>query len=32
MIDGGVTFQFNDGAEATFELCNEDILKTAQLD
>ena len=32
VIDGGVTFMFNDGAEATLELHDEDVLKTAQID
>lgn len=32
VIDGGVTFRFNDGAEATLELHDEDVLTTALLD
>lgn len=32
VIDGGVTFQFNDGAEATLEMFDEDVLTTVQID
>lgn len=32
VIDGGVSFRFNDGAEATLELYDEDALKTVQID
>ncbi|XP_067929922.1 NAD kinase 2, mitochondrial-like [Watersipora subatra] len=32
VIDGGVSFQFNDGAEALLEMHDEDMLKTAMLD
>lgn len=32
VIDGGVTFQFNDGAEATLEINDDDVLRTAQID
>lgn len=32
VIDGGVSFKFNDGAEATLELHDEDVLKTVQID
>lgn len=32
MIDGGVSFQFNDGAEAMLEIHDEDVLKTVQID
>ena len=32
VIDGGVSFQFNDGAEATLELHDEDMLRTVSID
>jgi len=32
VIDGGVSFRFNDGAAATMELHEKDELKTVQLD
>ncbi|XP_026860690.1 NAD kinase 2, mitochondrial isoform X2 [Electrophorus electricus] len=32
VVDGGTSFEFNDGAIATISLCNEDLLRTVNLD
>lgn len=32
VIDGGSSFRFNDGAVATFEILDEDALRTVSFD